>query len=377
MAAARSAIASSPKSWQPHIDMAEELCRKARDSEEISYYKAARAELDVALKMSPGNYNARKVEARILLGEDNLPAALKLASELNRTTPDDTSLWALLAAINSRLGRYSEAVRDAQWVLDLRPGSIPGFIEAAALRQEHGDPEGAIEFYNEALRRMSWGDSVQRAWLQVQIGNVALQAGNIKLAGEQFESSLNINPQSRIAAAGLAKVRIAEGDYSSAISILKERHEGVRDAHTLYELADALDRAERTAEANAAFADFEARVSRAGRRSHQITADLIDHYTDRKTSMRESALEFAEQESAVRRDWRTLAVHAWALYVNERYAEASDVMHQALSIGVRDAEAFCRASRISFAVENRQEASEYATQANGLRPNSCPQTQQQ
>src|SRR5579884_4096237 len=63
IAAARAAIASNPKSWQPHIDLAEELCRKARDSEEIAYYKAARAELDIALKMSPGNYNARKVEA--------------------------------------------------------------------------------------------------------------------------------------------------------------------------------------------------------------------------------------------------------------------------------------------------------------------------
>jgi tetratricopeptide (TPR) repeat protein len=377
IAAARSAVASNPKSWQPHIDLAEELCHKARDSEEISYYKAARAELDLALKISPGNYSARKVEASILLGEDDLSSALKLASELNRMTPDDTAVWALLAEINSRLGGYSEALRDAQWILDLRAGSALGFIEAAPVRADHGDFEGAFEFYQEALRRISYGDLVQRAWLLVQMGNAALQAGNIKVAGEQFESSLKINPQSRIAAAGLAKVRIAEGDYSAAVSILKERYEGVRDAHTLYELADALDRAGQAGEAKAAFASFEAMAGRAAHRSHRLIMDLIYYYADRKPSMRDSALQLAVQDSSVHRDWQTLAAQAWALYRNERYADARSVMHDALSVGVRDAEAFCRASRMSAAVDDRQKALEYATQANALRPNSCMQGQGQ
>ena len=375
IAAARSAIASNSKSWQPHIDLAEELCRKARDSEEVSYYKAAQAELDIALKISPGNYSARKVETSILLGEDDLPSALKLAGELNRTTPDDAAVWALLAEINSRLGRYSEALRDAQWILDLRPGSSLGFIEAAALRQEHGDAEGAIEFYQEALRRITYGDSVQRAWLLVQIGYAALQAGNISVAREQFELSLKVNPQSRIAAAGLAKVRIAEGEYASAISLLKERYEAIREAHALYELADAFERAGRSAEAKTAFADFEVIASHTANPALPYATDLIYYYTDRKPSMRETALQLATQDSAARRDWRMLAAHAWALYANQRFAEAHDEMHEALSVGIRDAEASCRASRISTAVDDRQMALAYAAQANALRPNSCMQGQ--
>jgi tetratricopeptide (TPR) repeat protein len=327
--------------------------------------------------MSPGNYNARKVEASILIGEDNLAAAFKLASDLNRMTPDDTSVWALLAEINSKLGRYPEAVRDAQWILDLRPGSTLGFIEAAVLRQEHGDAEGSTEFYQEALRRISSGDIVQRAWLQVQIGNVALQSGNMKGAGEQFESALRMNPQSRIAAAGLARVRIAQGDYSAAISILKSRYEKVHDAHTLYELADALERAGRTAESKASFADFEAMASQEADRPHRVTLDLIDYYIGHKPSMRESALQLAEQESATRRDWRTLAAHAWALYANGRYTDARRVMHDALSTGVRDAETFCRAARIFASADDRQMALQYAAQANVLRPNSCAQKQEQ
>lgn len=369
--AARLAITGNPRSWQPHIDLAEELCRKARDSEEISYYKAAQTELDLALKISPGNYSARKVEAAILLGEGDLLSALKLASQLNRMTPDDTAVWALLAEINSSLGKYSEALRDAQWILDLRPGSSLGFIEAAALRQEHGDPEGAIEFYQEALRRITYGDSVQRAWLLVRIGNVALQSGNVRIAREQFETALKLNPQSRIAAAGLAKVRIAEGDYSSAISLLKERYEGVHDAHSLYELADALELAGRAQEAKAAFADFEVIASHAANHALPYATDLVYYYTDRKPSMSDRALQLATEESAVRRDWRTVAARAWALYASHRFAEARDEVHEALSVGVRDADAFCRASRVSTAANDRQMALEYAAQANGLRPNSC------
>jgi len=62
----------------------------------------------------------------------------------------------------------AEAERDAQWILDLRPGSRLGFVKAAAVRERFGDREGAIEFLDEAARRTSPNDSGERAWLEKQ-----------------------------------------------------------------------------------------------------------------------------------------------------------------------------------------------------------------
>jgi len=39
---------------------------------------------------------------------------------------------------NSALGNYSEAERDAQWILDLRRASALGFEKAADLRELFG-----------------------------------------------------------------------------------------------------------------------------------------------------------------------------------------------------------------------------------------------
>ena len=91
---------------------------------------------------------------------------------MNHKVPDDIALWGLLAEINTALGNYKEALRDAQWVLDIRPGSLLGFSEAARLREAYGDAEGAIEFYEEARAPNCSGDAEERAWLLVQIARL-------------------------------------------------------------------------------------------------------------------------------------------------------------------------------------------------------------
>src|ERR1700733_10656894 len=178
IAATQKALQSNPSSPEPHIDLAAEYCRKGRDSEEIAYFNKAEAELEIALKLAPGNYDAQKLNVTILLGRNEFNSALKLATELNQRIRDDIAVWGLLAEINAAIGNFKEAVRDAQWVLDLRPGSTLGFTEAARLRAASGDREGAIEFYEEARRRTSLSDAEERAWLVTQVAILTAQSGN-------------------------------------------------------------------------------------------------------------------------------------------------------------------------------------------------------
>lgn len=210
IAAARKKIESDPKSWQGYNDLATAYCRKGRDNSDAATYAEAQAALDRSFQLSPGNYDAEKLQVTVWLGEHKVADALKLATQLNSKVHDDIGVWGLLVDCNVALGNLKEAERDAQWILDLRSGSSLGFEKAAGLRVLFGDPEGAIEFYDEANRRTSSNDADQHAWLLTQIATIQLSSGNVKEAENRLREALKLFPDSQLAAALQAKVRAVQ-----------------------------------------------------------------------------------------------------------------------------------------------------------------------
>src|SRR5450432_2305964 len=68
IAAARKEITANGKAFQYYNELASALCRKARDTADVSLYDEAQVALDRALQLSPGNYDAAKLHASVLLG---------------------------------------------------------------------------------------------------------------------------------------------------------------------------------------------------------------------------------------------------------------------------------------------------------------------
>ena len=222
-------------------EQATALCRKARATGDISYY----AKAGEVLRKST-DYDAQKLRVTILLGKQEFAEALKLATALNKRVPDDLAVWGLLAEANVGLGNYAEAEKDVQWMLDLRPGNVPGFIQAAGLRELFGDIDGAIEFIDEALRRTPQSDLEQQARLLTGKARLNLLAGTPARAGELLDRALKLMPDYYPALGVLAALRISEKKYDEAVTLL-ERRKGS------YELAEALEKAGRKHDAEAAF----------------------------------------------------------------------------------------------------------------------------
>jgi tetratricopeptide (TPR) repeat protein len=197
-------IQSDPKSSSAYNDLAFAFCRWARDNGDVQLYEKADAALQHSLQLSPGNYDAKKLQVTVLLGRRQVADALKLASELNSHNHDDIGVWGLLVDANVALGHIDEAERDAQWILDLRSGSSLGFTKAAGLRELFGDPEGATEFYEEAARRTAQSDVDERAWLMTQNARLQLKMGNPKRAQALLNDALKLFPDSQLALATLA-----------------------------------------------------------------------------------------------------------------------------------------------------------------------------
>jgi tetratricopeptide (TPR) repeat protein len=370
IAAARQQVEANPKAFQTYNELAFALCRKARDTSDISLYDQAESAVNRSLALSAGNYDAVKLRAAVLLGKHEFTAALKLTQELNHEVPDDIGGWALLVDANSGLGNYTEAERDAQWVLNLRSGNALGFEKAAGLRELFGDNEGAAEFYEEALRRTAQSDLDQRAWLLTQKARLTLAAGNPKLAAEILTQANGLFPDSQLASLVMADIDAANGNYSEASNLLERCYQAVPSSANLYRWAVALDLSGQKEKAAAQFSAFETKARAEITRPYNANLQLIAFYSDHKNDPAE-ALRIATLESAHRQDCVTLAALAWALYQNGKFADAKTQMDKALAVGIREPSYFCHAALISAKVNNAADAARFQKELATFPAHSC------
>ena len=258
MAQANKLIQKNPKNFEAYNALALALSRRARETSDVAYYTQAEEALNKSFELSPNNFDGERTAVWLLLGKHEFAAALEKAKELNKKMPDDVMVCGFLTDANVELGNYNDAEKAAQWMLDLRPGNLPGTTRAAYLRELFGDVDGSIELMNMAYQSTPPNEAEDRAWILSQIGHLQITSGKIDEADTTLQQALTIFPGYHYALANLAKVRIEQTRYEDAISLLRQRYEAARHAENLYDLAEALELAGHPEKAKEAFAEFEA-----------------------------------------------------------------------------------------------------------------------
>ena len=117
------------------------------------------------------------------------------AQALNAQIPDDVLVYGYLADAYIELGRYDEAEKAAQWMLDLRPGNVPALTRAAYLRELFGDVEGAIELMQLAYNRTPQTEVEDRAWIATQLAHLEFARGRRDVALKLTQHALEIFPE--------------------------------------------------------------------------------------------------------------------------------------------------------------------------------------
>jgi tetratricopeptide (TPR) repeat protein len=342
IAAAQKAIAAKPTEHEAYNALALALARRARETADTSYYDLAEDAIRKSLDLVPANFEAQKIRAWVLLGKHEFGQALELARALNKQVPDDILVYGFLTDAHAELGNYEEAEKACQWMLNLRPGNIPGFTRAAYLRELFGDVEGAIELMRAAYQRTAPPEVEDRAWMLTQVAHLELVANRVDSAEQLLNAALELFPDYHYALANLAKVQSARGKHGDAVLLLERRYQIAPHPENLYALAEALTRAGRRAEAKTAYAEFERRALRESSGWDNANRELIFYYADRARRPA-AALKIAEMEVARRQDVYTLDAYAWALHASKRSREAREQMDRALAVGVRDPEVLARA----------------------------------
>ncbi len=365
MAQARKLIEKNPKDFEAYNALALALSRRARETSDVKFYAQAEETLQKSFEVAPDNFDGQRIHVWLLLGKHEFAAALDAAKKLNQKMPDDVMLYGFLTDANVELGNYKDAETAAQWMLDLKPGNTPGLTRAAYLRELYGDVEGSLELMNMAYQSTPPGEVEDGAWMVTQMAHLNLAIGRIDQAEKLSQQALVMFPGYHYALGNLAKVRIQQKRYDEAVELLKQRYEAAPHAENLYDLAQALQLAGKTDDANKAFAEFEQKSLLESNRGDNSNHELIFYYAD-YADQPTRALEVAQREIARRHDVFTLDSYAWALYRNGQYADARKQIESALAVGIRDAKIFRHAGQIALKSGDKAAADRYLRESVAL-----------
>ncbi|MFO1078908.1 MAG: hypothetical protein U1E73_14390, partial [Planctomycetota bacterium] len=330
IALAKEKLARDPKHLAARNDWALALTQRARETSDPAYYVQADEVVAGTLAMKPDDFEAQKVRAWVLLGQHRFAEARELATALNTRVPDDLMVYGMLTDANIELGRYDDAEKSAQWMLDLRPGNIPALTRAAYLRELFGDVEGAIELMQSAVNRMPFQENEDRAWVLTQIGHLEYVRGRHDVAETSLANALALFPEYHYALGALADVRTAQKRFREAADLQQRRYAVAAHPENLFELAESQARAGLKAEAAKSYAAFEAGARAEMLKDDNANRELIAYFAGAGRKPVE-ALQLAEREMAKRHDVYTREAYAWALFKNGRRADAQREMAAALA----------------------------------------------
>jgi tetratricopeptide (TPR) repeat protein len=336
--------------------------RRARETSDAQFYARADETLRRSFAIAPGNFEGMKVEALLQLERHEYASALQSATKLNQAVPDDLSVYGYLVDANVELGNYKEAIAAAQWMLDLRPGNSGGLIHASYLRELHGNLAGALDLMRMAYEATPPSETADRAWMLAQTSHLELLAGGLTQAESDANSALRTFPDDRHALAALAKVRVAQGRYGDAVSLLRQRYLAAPHPENLYALAEAQELAGQHEDAQASFRKFETLSLTETESPDNSNRELVSYYVDHAGDPAK-ALEVARREIARRHDVFTIDSYAWALAANKEYAEANRQLQTALAVGVKDPAILYHAGSIALHLREDQKAEAFLKDA--------------
>jgi tetratricopeptide (TPR) repeat protein len=328
-------IEKQPSYYSHYNALAMAYARRARETADPQFYAKAEDTVRKSFAIAPDNFEGLKVETFLELERHEYARALQGATKLNKKVPDDVSVYGYLVDANVELGNYKEAVDAAQWMLNLRPGNVNGLIHASYLRELHGNLAGALELMEMAYEATSPEETEDRAWMLSQTSHLELLSGDVAKAEVYAAAALHAFPDYHFALAALARVRLAQGRYDDAVTLLRQRYQAAPHTENLYQLAEAQELAGQHEDAQANFGKFEAQSRMEFDMPDNSNRELVAYYVDRAKDP-VKALEVARREIARRHDVFTLDSYAWALAATGDYAEANKQIRGAVAVGVKD-----------------------------------------
>ena len=345
----RHQILQHPEVVRNYVELAQVMMQLAgTTADEMHHAAEADGLIAEALRRDPDNYYALVLKASSLNTLHRFEEARTLAEELIARHDGHAHNYGTLVDALVELGEYEQAVDVCDRMLSLRPG-LPSYSRASYLRELHGDSRGAIEAMRMAADAGATG-SEERAWALHQLGNLYLNENQPDKAAFLFAGILEERPGYARALRALARVHLVKGDYAEAIEQLEDVYAAAPNAGDLELLAEAYRAAGKTQKLASAVQEI-ARIYRDTETlGENVDLEYADFLSDLDVDVGE-ALRRARKAYERRPDHlHSLETYAWALYRNDRAAEAIPYVERAMRLNTVDAMVHYRAGMIYRAV---------------------------
>ncbi|MDX6303230.1 MAG: hypothetical protein QOI77_199 [Blastocatellia bacterium] len=287
--------------------------------------------------------------------------------ETGRDLRDTIQGRALRADLDFQEGRYQEARAGYEAVIkeDLTWDNLARF---AYFKFKMGDIAAAEQLYIEAEDELTAKEMRHYAWVELQRGVLQLRQGCYQEAAAHYDRADRAYSGYWLVDDHKAELLGAEGKFAEAAQLYERvivrapRPEFQQALGELYEGLGQRERAEGCYQK--ALAGY---LESAERGDVHFYHHLADFFADVREDGAE-AVKWARRDIALRRNFSTLAALAWSLYRAGEFAEALEIMRQALSSGAADAHLFFQAATIYQSADANGNSDRYLRMAQAINP---------
>ncbi len=307
--------------------------QQARVSGDPTYYGKAAGAFRRSLREQPeSNAPALTGQAALAAARHRFGRSLQLARQAQRINEyDSVSLGVMVDAL-VELGRYGEAFRELQRMVDLKPG-VPSYSRVSYSYELRGDLRGAHYAMRQALKVAYSTDD--KAFALFQLGELAWNQGDLSQAARRYRQGLTLAPSWVPNLYGLAKTAAARGDDAKAVARYERVIERLPQPQYLIEYADFLTSLDRPAEAAEQRDLIDAQVQL--QRAAGVNLDLELAVYDASNGREYEALTATRAAWKERKGVFVEDAYAWALHVNGKDRKALTHAIAAERIGMRNA----------------------------------------
>jgi tetratricopeptide (TPR) repeat protein len=365
IAALQQRLEDNPDEFVSYLALASIYLQQVRETGDPSLYTKADGLLQRAAEIDPESGELLALQGQLALARHQFAGALEFGLKALATDSENAKYYGVVADAQIELGRYEDAVRSLQNMVDKRP-DFASFSRVAYARELHGDPEGAIEALELAIGAGA-PNAENVAWAYVQIGNLHLALNSPELAAKQFEMALAHQPDYPLALAGQARLQAAAGNLEEGADLYQKAFERAPLAEYAIALGDvyaAMGDDERARQQYDLVLAIDALARENGVDTElELALFLADHDIDLKES-----LERARSAYEARPSIHAADALAWTLYKTGAFDEAAAYAEEALRLGTREPLKLFHAGMIARAQGDSQRAEELLSQALMLDP---------
>lgn len=294
-----------PNDIESRITLAKIFINEARvTGEHGHYYPAALKMLNEAIELNHQGkkdanleFDALSTKAGVQLSQHDFKNALTTAQSAVTINPYNAQVYGAVVDANVELGNYEAAVKAADKMNEIRP-DLRSYSRASYLREIYGDPDGAIEAMQRAVRAGAPGYE-STAWARLTLGGLYHRYGQNDKAAEEYAAILTERPNYPFALAAQAELATDAGDTGEAERLLNEAKAIIPEVGYYVQLIELYKSEGRTDEAKGMEQEIMDMLQADVDSGHNMDMEYATIYRDYYEDY-DKALDYMQKEYAVR-----------------------------------------------------------------------------